>query len=70
MFFETVKLIWKAATQAERVLLIACIAYIIWPFDLFPEAVFGFFGLIDDAAAMATFVGLINRIRSRISPEE
>ncbi|WP_211204015.1 DUF1232 domain-containing protein [Chloroherpeton thalassium] len=51
-------------------LLVVCILYILWPLDLFPEAVFGFFGLIDDAAALATLVAVIKRIRSRISPEE
>ncbi|ACF14069.1 hypothetical protein Ctha_1611 [Chloroherpeton thalassium ATCC 35110] len=70
MLFETIKLIWRAATKSERVLLVVCILYILWPLDLFPEAVFGFFGLIDDAAALATLVAVIKRIRSRISPEE
>jgi len=70
MFFETVKLIWQTATKTERVLLVVCLLYILWPLDLFPEAVFGVFGLVDDAAALATFVGLINQIRSRLNPDK
>lgn len=60
-------LLWKLSSdpevpKAERVKLVAAIAYFISPLDLFPEALLGPFGFADDII-LAAFVlnGLINQ---------
>ncbi|NTV47445.1 MAG: DUF1232 domain-containing protein [Chlorobiales bacterium] len=60
---------WQAATTGERAILISSLAYLLWPFDIFPEAVFGVFGLTDDIAALGLLVSKIRQIRARLQPE-
>ncbi|NTW50423.1 MAG: DUF1232 domain-containing protein [Chlorobiales bacterium] len=60
---------WRAATLGERAILVSCLTYLVWPFDLFPEALFGVLGLTDDFAAVAILVTKVKQIRARLQPE-
>lgn len=60
---------WQAATLGERALLVGSLAYLLWPFDLIPEAMFGALGLTDDLAAVALLVTKIRQIRARLQAE-
>lgn len=46
------------ASLALKALMLAVVTYIISPVDFLPEAVFGPFGLVDDAGALATLAWL------------
>lgn len=64
-------LLWKLSTdpevpKAERIKLVAAIAYFISPLDLFPEAFLGPFGFADDII-IAAFV--LNGILNNSSPD-
>jgi len=58
--------VWGAATTGERLLLAAGFAYLVWPLDFVPEALFGLVGLTDDLAALALLGSLYGRIRKRL----
>ena len=59
--------IWRAATMGERLVMVLSLAYILWPFDLVPEAIFGLVGLTDDLAALGVLLAIARRARLRLS---
>jgi len=50
----------------DRVLIYAAIVYTIVPMDLIPRAVYKFWGILDDGAAVFY---VYNKIKNRITPE-
>ncbi|MFQ3597751.1 MAG: YkvA family protein [Chloroherpetonaceae bacterium] len=58
--------IWQAATLFEKLTLILSPLYVLTPIDFIPEAVFGIFGLFDDATAVSIFVWTIRTIHKRL----
>ncbi len=58
--------IWRAATLFEKLTLILSPLYVLTPIDFIPEAVFGFFGLFDDATAIGVFIWTIRNILRRL----
>ena len=58
--------VWQAATTRERLVLLACLAYVAWPFDVIPESLFGLVGLTDDLAALGVLWTLVRQIRQRL----
>ncbi len=61
--------IWQAATLFEKLTLILSPLYVLTPIDFIPEAVFGFFGLFDDATAIGVFVWTIRTIQKRLKED-
>lgn len=61
-----IRQIWQRATGRERFLILACLAYVLWPLDLIPESLFGLVGLTDDLAAIGVLLSVVNRIRQRL----
>jgi uncharacterized membrane protein YkvA (DUF1232 family) len=60
-----IRRLWQAATARERLLMLACLAYVAWPFDVIPD-LFGLVGLTDDLAALGVLWTLVKRIRPRL----
>jgi len=60
--------IWQGATGRERLLLGLSAAYLLWPFDVVPEALFGLVGLTDDLVALGVLVSLARRVLERQGP--
>lgn len=58
--------LWQAATLFEKLTLIFSLLYVFTPIDFIPEAVFGIFGLVDDATAIGVFVWTIRKILRRL----
>ncbi len=61
--------LWQAATLFEKLTLILSPLYVLTPIDFIPEAVFGIFGLFDDATAIGMFVWTIRNIQKRLDSE-
>jgi uncharacterized membrane protein YkvA (DUF1232 family) len=57
--------LWRGATGRERLLLGLSAAYLLWPFDVVPEALFGLVGLTDDLVALGILVSLARRVLGR-----
>jgi uncharacterized membrane protein YkvA (DUF1232 family) len=57
--------IWQQATRRERLLLGAAALYLLWPFDVFPEGLFGLVGLTDDVVALGVLLSLARRVLGR-----
>lgn len=58
--------IWRAATAFEKLTLILSPLYVLTPIDFLPEALFGIFGLFDDATAIGAFIWTIRNIQKRL----
>jgi uncharacterized membrane protein YkvA (DUF1232 family) len=58
--------LWRAATGREKLMMALCVAYILWPADLVPEALFGLLGLTDDLAALGVLLAMARRIGQRL----
>ncbi len=58
--------IWQEATLFEKLTLVLSMLYVFMPIDFIPEAVFGLFGLFDDATAIGVFVWTIRNIHKRL----
>ena len=52
-------------TKGEIAMLIAALAYIVFPVDFIPELLAGPLGLTDDVAAVALIAATLSRARSR-----
>lgn len=61
--------IWQSATLLEKFTLILSLLYVLTPIDFIPEAIFGFFGLFDDATAIGVFVWTIRNIQKRFEDD-
>ncbi len=63
---KKIRELWQAATLFERVRLLLSLLYVFMPVDFMPEAVFGIFGLFDDATAIGTVVWTLRNISRRL----
>ncbi len=61
--------LWHAATLFEKLTLILSLLYVFTPIDFIPEAVFGIFGLFDDATAIGAFVWTLRNIHKRLEEQ-
>ncbi len=61
--------LWHAATLFEKLTLILSLLYVFTPIDLIPEAVFGIFGLFDDATALGAFIWTLRNIHKRLEAQ-
>jgi uncharacterized membrane protein YkvA (DUF1232 family) len=60
-----VRRIWTGASRGERLVLLAALAYLLWPLDVVPEALFGLLGLTDDLAAAGVLLAVARRALRR-----
>ncbi|MCS6988452.1 MAG: DUF1232 domain-containing protein [Chloroherpetonaceae bacterium] len=67
---KKIRAIWQTATTFEKLTLILSVAYMLFPLDFLPEAVFGPFGIFDDATALGVFVWTIRGVIKRIKENE
>ncbi len=61
--------LWQAATLFEKLTLILSLLYVFTPIDFIPEAVFGIFGLFDDATAIGAFIWTLRNIHKRLEEQ-
>jgi uncharacterized membrane protein YkvA (DUF1232 family) len=53
-----------------KLAILAAVAYALWPLDAIPEALFGVFGLLDDAVVLWLSLGWLFRPTPTASPTE
>jgi uncharacterized membrane protein YkvA (DUF1232 family) len=61
--------LWQAATLMEKLTLILSPLYVLAPIDFIPEAIFGIFGIFDDATAIGMLVWTVGNIQKRLDSE-